>query len=105
MLGDTGPGLALVGAGIERARTRPEIHARGLETVSGQCLAENADECVPLRQTVALVAPGSATVPRPPHRRLGIRDEAARDVTVERNEVERVRIARMNCGREPEARG
>src|SRR5690606_24557055 len=105
VLGDAGPTVAFVIGCEECTAGRAEIDTRRLHAVGRHRLAQYAEEGVLLREAFAHVLPGLAAVARTPHGRLGVGHEAAMDVAIERQQIERRRIARVNCRWEAEAGG
>src|SRR5690606_27175927 len=65
-------------------------------------LSQHAEEGVFLRQTFAQILPRATAIAGAPDGCLRVRHKAAVNVTVERQEVERLALARMDCRREAE---
>src|SRR5437667_298536 len=66
VLGEAGPTLALVGRSIQLARARPEEDPYRIEPIDRQRLAVHTDECVLLREAVAVGLPAVGPLACPP---------------------------------------
>src|SRR5690606_10217819 len=105
VLCDAAPALALVARREQRAAGCAEIDACGLEPVGCHCLSQHTEEGVFLRQSLAQVFPSATAIAGAPDGGLGVRHEAAVNVTVERQQVERLALAGMDGCREAEGGG
>src|SRR6266550_6724978 len=102
VLGEAGPALALVGRAIQLARARPEEDPNRIEPIDRQRLAVHTDECVLLREAVAVALPAVGPIACPPDSERSARSKSAFLGMAERDHPAGVRVSRVCPEHEPE---